>query len=167
MDADLDTGAKRVCPEGEAQDAPSQPARRVRIGLSRSAPRPAKPGDRRRRRGSAATVPSIEPPTRGFSVRCSQSVSLTGLNQMDFHPVHHFPPHLLRHAPPRLRNTRRYRGNVSESPPMLIAFRIASSKSSAAMKLRIASGTVPWQVSCCLLQNFACLEPLPFEGLDG
>jgi hypothetical protein len=36
MDADLDTGAKRVCPEGEAQDAPSQPARRVRIGLGRS-----------------------------------------------------------------------------------------------------------------------------------
>ncbi len=25
MEADLDTGAKRVCPKGEVQDAPSQP----------------------------------------------------------------------------------------------------------------------------------------------
>ena len=37
--------------------------------------------------------------------------------------------------------------NVSESPPILIAFLIASSKPSASAKQRIASGTVAWQVS--------------------
>jgi len=42
---------------------------------------------------------------------------------------------------------------------MLIALRIASQ--------RITSETVPWQLSCCLLQIFAGFEPLPFEGLDG
>ncbi len=30
MEADLDTGAKRVCPKGEVQDAPSQPTRAQR-----------------------------------------------------------------------------------------------------------------------------------------